>query len=389
MPNRAIGGSLAVAACLAAALAVFAAQSLSVLAVLGALALFVAARGWTVLFRPAVVLPLAVILLVALSALWSLAPARSLQTAAASGVVILAAGLAAAVPAERRLAHAGPAMLVMFALAALLLVIEIAGQGNLRAVLNQAAGTVPRRWGVETLSRPVVLVSLTAWGAALCLEGWRRLVPLVIAAAVTFIAHLYTARIGFAAGLLAALLAWWLGPRVVRAVGWIAALVVLAMPLIVRFALVPSQWEWLAGVRNSGLHRLYIWQFVNQFVGQRPLWGWGAEASRSLPGGDQPAPTGGFLIQLHPHNGAMQVWVELGGIGALLAAAIILIATTSIARLASPAQRALGLGLFVTALSFWLFSFGIWQAWWLGALALGIAAFKVAAASPQSPTPAR
>lgn len=389
MPNRAIGGSLALAACLAAALAVFAAQSLSVLAVLAALALFAVARGWTALFRPAVLLPLSVVLLVALSALWSLAPARSLQTAGASGVVIMAAGLAASVPAERRLTQAGPAVLVLFSLAALLLVIEIAGQGNLRAVLNQAVGTVPRRWGVETLSRPVVLVCLTAWGASLCLEGWRRLVPLAIAAAVTFIAHLYTARIGFAAGLLAALLAWWLGPRVVRTAGWVAALVVLAMPLIVRFALVPSQWEWLAGVRNSGLHRLYIWEFVNRFIGQRPIWGWGAEASRSLPGGEATAPSGGQLMQLHPHNGAMQAWVELGGLGAVLAAAIILVATMSIARLASPAQRALGLGLFVTALSFWLFSFGIWQAWWLGALALGIAAFKVAAASPQSLTPAR
>jgi O-antigen ligase len=389
MPNRAVGGSLALLACLAAALAVFAAQSLSVLAILAALALFAAARGSAVLRRPAVLLPLAVIVLVALSALWSLAPARSLQTAAASGVVILAAGFAAAVPAERRLAVAGPAVLVLFGLAALLLVVEIAGQGHLRALVNQATGTVPRRWGVETLSRPVVLVCLVAWGAALCLAGWYRAVPLIAAAAVTFVAHLYTARIGFAAGLLAALLAWWLGPRLVRLAGWVAAAVMLAMPLIVRFALVPSQWEWLAGVRNSGLHRLYIWQFVNGFVGQRPLWGWGAEASRSLPGGEATAPSGGQLMQLHPHNGAMQVWVELGGLGALLAAAIIVVFAMAIARLASPAQRALGLGLFVTALSFWLFSFGIWQAWWLGALAMGIAAFKVAAASPQSLPPAR
>jgi O-antigen ligase len=378
MSRPGVGGLPLIVAVAAAMLAVFAAQSLSVLAVLAALACIAAGRHRGMLHDRLVVAAALLVLLMAASALWSLAPARSLQTAGAAGSVIVAGALAAAALRVEGLGRWRMALLAGFLLLVLLLLFEMASAGTLRGWLTQAVGAVPRRWGAETLSRPVVLVCLLAWAVALALRGWMRVLPLLLAAIVVSVAELHTARFGLAAGIAGAAVVWVIGPVAVRAAGYAVAAAVIAMPMLVAFVLEPSRWQWLAEFRNSALHRLYIWSFVNDFVFERPLYGWGAEASRSLPGGDRPAPSGGFLIQLHPHNGAMQVWVELGLAGALLAAAIVVIVTSRIAALPERRHQAVGLGLFATATSFWLFSFGIWQAWWLGALVIGACAFAVA-----------
>ena len=69
------------------------------------------------------------------------------------------------------------------------------------------------------------------------------------------------------------------------------------------------------------------------------------------------------LLPLHPHNGALQVWLELGLIGALFAALMALFLGRTASRTTWPGIGAAMLASYaVTA----LLSFGIWQEWWLG-----------------------
>ena len=93
-----------------------------------------------------------------------------------------------------------------------------------------------------------------------------------------------------------------------------------------------------AGIPPSAAHRLLIWDFVILRIAERPLLGWGMEASRSLPGHATTPPGGpgplrpgwrrdarlagrrAELLPLHPHNGALQLRLELGWPGVLLAA---------------------------------------------------------------------
>ena len=86
---------------------------------------------------------------------------------------------------------------------------------------------------------------------------------------------------------------------------------------------------------TSALHRMLIWDFTAERIAERPLLGWGMEASRTVPGGrgqpeaaaldrmrvTDPGQRRWFaephvqILPLHPHNGALQLWLELGAVG--------------------------------------------------------------------------
>ena len=112
--------------------------------------------------------------------------------------------------------------------------------------------------------------------------------------------------------------------------------------------------------------RLSYWSHTIDWIGQRPLQGWGLDASRAMGPG----------IQLHPHNTALQIWLELGVVGAVAAAAFW---GLSLIRLSRPQPDVRMAGVAGSATAFILFAwinYGAWQSWWLalGALVAVIAA---------------
>jgi O-antigen ligase len=139
------------------------------------------------------------------------------------------------------------------------------------------------------------------------------------------------------------------------------------------------------------VHRLVIWDFAAARIAEKPLAGWGLEASRAMPGGraqpdaatldrlniNAPAQREFLvlphveLMPLHPHNGALQLWLELGGIGALIGAALMLALGVAASRSAAPA---VGAGMLASAAVTGMLSFGLWQAWWVASLLLAMVA---------------
>lgn len=110
--------------------------------------------------------------------------------------------------------------------------------------------------------------------------------------------------------------------------------------------------------------RLDIWRFAGAKIMERPWQGWGVDASRVWP-----------EVELHPHNAALQLWLELGVPGAALGA---LFWAKVWARIAVAAADRTDAGVFaavaVAYLSIGALSFGVWQEWWL---ALGVLALVV------------
>ena len=83
-------------------------------------------------------------------------------------------------------------------------------------------------------------------------------------------------------------------------------------------------------------------------------------------------------IPLHPHNAFLQVWLELGVVGAGLLAFFlvkILILVQRVTR--NHWEAAVCYGVFSTGLTISNSSYGIWQSWWLGSLLL-VGAFMAA-----------
>jgi exopolysaccharide production protein ExoQ len=188
-------------------------------------------------------------------------------------------------------------------------------------------------------------------------------------------------------------LGWWRARPTALLLGGGFALVAAVMPFLApdRAAILWLRHA-LPGLRGSALHRLVIWRFASDRWYERPLLGWGMDASRAVPGGkteiadymNLPPEWGlvGSTLPLHPHDAVLQWWLELGIVGAVIGTAIVLYAIwTAGATLGlSRAGRAVALAVIATALLPLLLNFGVWQAWWESSLWL-IAALVVALVS--------
>lgn len=110
----------------------------------------------------------------------------------------------------------------------------------------------------------------------------------------------------------------------------------------------------------SWAQRLEFWGAATDLLSEHPLRGWGLDASRNF------SP----IIQLHPHDASLQLWLELGPLGVAAAASAWLLILRGLARdkpdLAATATAASA----VVYVLFAAINFGVWQDWWLAAGAL-------------------
>ena len=162
----------------------------------------------------------------------------------------------------------------------------------------------------------------------------------------------------------------------------VIALGILVAPFLPRVApaLDPASIRATSNSQNASfLHRLDIWAFTIRQIEERPLIGWGFNASRTVPDGDAhyylrdrsgQIIGQGNRLPLHPHNGALQVWLELGLPGAIGFAALFALAALRTNRQTDRAGNAAAIAAIATAAPIWLLSFGIWQTWWLSVLVL-------------------
>jgi O-antigen ligase len=118
---------------------------------------------------------------------------------------------------------------------------------------------------------------------------------------------------------------------------------------------------------------LIIWKFTADRIAERPMFGWGYDSSRAIPGSTALLNTASPALPLHPHNGLLQWWLELGAVGAALGGALLIGLLRAIGRIGRAPDRAAALGLYAGAMTVVNLSFGIWQGWWVATLFLSAA----------------
>lgn len=187
-----------------------------------------------------------------------------------------------------------------------------------------------------------------------------------IAAAVVFSAD--APLVGLSLGAAVALMTWRAPNWTPQLVGYSSALVFFAMPAAILLLQAGGGMRALQQhAPPSWLARLVIWTHAVTYIEARPLVGWGVGSTRQM----------GPAMGLHPHNAALQIWVELGLVGAALAAAGWTCLWRRLrSRRASSSQLAISLSGCVY-LTYQLISFGAWQAWFVG-LGVTCAVFAVA-----------
>ncbi|HWL83610.1 MAG TPA: O-antigen ligase family protein [Roseomonas sp.] len=344
------------------------------------------------------------------SALWALEPTRTLTSGLALfGLVLLTGAAAHAAAADtpenrRQLGRALVAGLIIGLGAA---VLDHATDSGLRAAVR-GLRTIPPELAFGLKPAVSVMALLLPLLAGANLPPRVRVAMLALGGGIVLWLPGDTARIAMLAGLLVVALASlesWRRPalRAVPAIlGAAMALTVMATPLALPAALAWAT-PMVERLPPSAIHRLVIWDFGLEAAARKPLQGWGMEAARALPGGrDHPEPERlarlGVhspelqvwfaaphleLLPLHPHNGPLQIRLELGWVGSLLAAAALLLLGLAAGRLAAAVAAC---GVLASAFVTFLASFGVWQSWWLCSMALA-AAFAAALLPPHRSEP--
>lgn len=138
--------------------------------------------------------------------------------------------------------------------------------------------------------------------------------------------------------------------------------------------------------------RAWSWHVVTGKIAERPFTGHGLEAASTwrdtyttrpdwlaeivARGGDERAWSNYPIVPTHPHNMALEIWAETGLVGAVLAAAFLVLLGWSLPRpeTLSTRQRLASAGLVGAALALFSFSYSMWnEAFWAN-LVLAVAA---------------
>jgi exopolysaccharide production protein ExoQ len=341
-----------------------------------------------------------------LTALWAIVPGNAVfegvRLLGEAAIIAALWSVATALPRDHR-ETALVALAAGYAVISPFIVLDAELAGRLTAWARVHAPTditIANSYSRGAIVHALLLIPLAL---GLIRHGRPRLAAIftILGLAPILLLHNSSAKSALAIGVAAALAAFlWagMGRVMIVAAAALTVLLPLAFPL-------PTEGPvacWLAATKSSAVHRMHIWNFAAQNITQRPLFGWGMDAARSLPGGNTHveihlctsdgspgALVGqGTLMSLHPHNAILQIWLELGGIGALAAAALLLwyglrFFAGAADRLARAALAASWGAAFTSA----SVSFGIWQSWWIASLGFVFLVTHLAAMSDAAPRP--
>jgi len=127
----------------------------------------------------------------------------------------------------------------------------------------------------------------------------------------------------------------------------------------------PFSWE----------HRAEMWAYVSHKIAANPVIGYGFDASRTFTDTFE---SRGFsdisIVSLHPHNAGLQIWLETGVIGAVLAAVTLFLLGRQILRRGHNCRynnryeiMVLN-GFMMSTILLCNVSYGVWQDWWWAAI---------------------
>lgn len=121
---------------------------------------------------------------------------------------------------------------------------------------------------------------------------------------------------------------------------------------------------------DSWAIRAGMWDYVCTKIWDSPWIGHGIDASRAVTDRLAIREYDIRAVQLHPHSGSLQIWYELGLVGASLGALAILFGGWSLSRLFADnrAGAAAAAGTIAAAGVIANVSYGVWQEWWIATL---------------------
>lgn len=310
--------------------------------------------------------------LMAASAIWAIDPQVALERAGKTLAVTLSApvlfAIGAALDDKARTSFMG-ALPWFVAAAALICAADMYLRGPFYFLWHDLPAP-GKRFNLSHLNRGVVVLIL---GAALALAQHKRSVIayVALAAALSLVLYKTSSQSAQLALLLAGAFYVAFPARSKMAWSTLSATImtlVLAAPwlaqfMFARFADMIAQGGWFPTSYMPA--RLQIWDFVSRRALESPLWGFGADATEMIKDFDSQGPYWHTREVLHPHNFAVEIWIEFGILGAALGALLLADILYYLRRMDPATSRAL-LAALVICLSVASTGYGLWQSWWIG-----------------------
>jgi O-antigen ligase len=337
---------------------------------------------------------------IAITGFWSPTPSAALKYFSVSGIVLAAGFIVAEIFSReaRDIRFLAATVVTGTLIAAALFFFEAHTGGYLRLVTPPADASTNRFDDITDLGRGLTALLPSLYPAlavlliyALRSAGARRyslyaLIAVVIGAVFSAAIELTIAANSLAvlAGVASAAIAAFL-PRTSIAglvIVFIAALV--AAPLLVFLPVDAIAAQYGDVLPVSWLQRFFIWQNTAALALDCLPFGCGVDYARTLSEAgatiDLPrSPIPLALMPTHPHNGFLQIWLELGLPGVLLFACFllaggILLLRAKIARAVTAGLAGAGGVIFVLA----FVDMGIWREWRLASVAIAVAGGAIA-----------
>lgn len=232
----------------------------------------------------------------------------------------------------------------------------------------------------------VVLLALVWPVVAWLLASGRRILAtgvVVVCAALSLQFGQQSTALGFGVGLIAFAIAF----AIPRLMILLPSLGLSAWMLVAPFVtpLLVSSPQLVEAVPMSWAHRIAIWRYTCERIMEQPWIGHGIDAGRAttemivIRG----LPTRG--IPVHPHSASLQIWHDLGAVGALLATALLAYGGWRLSRTFAHDKVGAAAAAAVLTMFGLMANIGwsVWQEWWIATLLLTaglIAALRVRAA---------
>lgn len=358
-----------------------------ILSILGVLGFRVAFGDWPRLSKKFFFCSAVVFGLVACSSLWSINPAISSERALKVGVILFSGGLLFSLSGEvskQSAAIISKLFPYILSFGSAYMLYQILTYGELYYAIVMPGLQVEDRFmeNFSKFNRSIIILFL---GFLIAFQAfrvqarqsiqahlWRFITFLsILILAIFYFTHSQSAQLALLLGLFFCFLfpyrmrAAWIG------FGGLALFCILGAPWIaqIAFQTIPPMFEhiyWLTS-GPSAFARMEIWDFIARKALESPLWGHGVEATRVIQD---------FATQeryhrapgvLHPHNIALQFWIEFGALGAVLLSAFCAWLLRAIFMQGVTAAK-IYLPLFVAIAVVSAFGYGFWQSWWIGCM---------------------
>jgi len=360
------------------------------------------------------------ILIVLASLFWTINPERTINVIGPISGIIIAIYITLHIRKIKSIKNLENIIGIPLILTSLCIFADITLNTEIRSSLASLAGDLPTSKSAGFGRGLIVITMIMPITVSLYLykkSYFRALFLLLLVSIIVLLGPNDTAKLALMSTLISSIIIYFLGPKSFLFFGILSLLYILCLPIIstkifsklgqinydINIMVVctesyhsPSmpqsnKWYKLPNINKcsrhfewqetplggSIIHRLLVWEYVGKQIIKKPFLGHGAGTSRLIgqniilhvPNSAQNIKGG---VPLHPHNNYLQVWLEFGILGIIIASFI----WVKILRFGFIKRResyVLGTGICSTIITIFVasnLSFGVFQAWWMASVGL-------------------